>query len=294
MTAIEAVPHPTVTRQLLELSRRRTGAVAIAGLPGLEEVSYPRLADFTMSVAAALVRRGLRDRDTVATYLADAASHVAATHAIRAAGAVPSPVPACRTVLEIAGQLADCGARMLITSPELSATALAAADRSWVRQVITFGEAAGTVNLYGLVLAGAGPDAGERHPGLPAGPYPAEMADVQPDDVALLPYAREPGGTLAARPVTHLALARQLGEMADAIRIGPRDVVVAAPPAGDGLRYTMILDHILLAGAAIVARSAAELAAGDFGGYRATAAVVPSGADVGGQGDMLRMYPIAG
>ncbi len=315
MTAIEAVRHPAVTRQLLELCRQRPGTVAIAGLAGMEQVSYPQLADFTMSVAAALMRRGLRDRDVVATYLADAASHVVATHAIRAAEAVPSPVAPCRTVLEIAGQLADCGARILLTSPELAVTALAAADRSWVRQVITFGEAAGTVNLFSIVPAGAVPCAGERPavmpataagPAQPAGPAApaapaepagadlAETADVQPDDIALLPYDREPGGTLAARPVTSLGLARHLGELAGAVRVGPEDVVVAAPPAGDGLRYTAILDHMLLSGATIVARSAAQLAAGDFGGYRATAALVPAGADIGGPRDLLRTFTISG
>ena len=59
------------------------------------------------------------------------------------------------TIPEIAGQLADCGARMLLTSPPLAAAALAAADRSWVRQVISFGEAPGATQFSALLGMGA-------------------------------------------------------------------------------------------------------------------------------------------
>ncbi len=69
----------------------------------------------------------------------------------------PSPVAAGLTVPEIAGQLADCGARMLLTAPPLAAAALAAADRSWVRQVISFGEAPGATQFSALLGMGARP-----------------------------------------------------------------------------------------------------------------------------------------
>src|SRR5580693_3878802 len=89
----------------------------------------------------------------------------------RAAGGVPSPVAPGLPVAEIAGQLADCGARMLITSGSLAAVGLAAADRSWVRQVISFGEAAGAMPFGSLLGLGS-----------------MRPAPVRPHDIALLPY----------------------------------------------------------------------------------------------------------
>ena len=53
----------------------------------------------------------------------------------------PCPVSAQLSIAETAGQLADCGARMLLTAQPLATAGLAAADRSWVRQVISFGDA---------------------------------------------------------------------------------------------------------------------------------------------------------
>ena len=78
----------------------------------------------------------------------DAVSFAIAMHAVRAAGGVPSPVDAGLCAVETAGQLAESGARMVITSPPLAEVALAAADRSWVRQVFSFADAAGTTRTF--------------------------------------------------------------------------------------------------------------------------------------------------
>jgi acyl-CoA synthetase (AMP-forming)/AMP-acid ligase II len=198
----------------------------------------------------------------VGVYVADAASYILACHAIRGAGGVPSPVAAQLSIPEIAGQLADCGARMLLTSPPFAPAALAAADRSWVRQVISFGEAAGATPFAAML----GPGTMSPHP-------------VRAHDLALLAYARRADGSLAQAGITHLDMAERLLQLGSDAGLTERDVVLAAPPAGDGRAYTELIDHALIRGSMVVAVPGCELAAA-ASQHRATAAIVPFGVDI--------------
>src|SRR5258708_26448549 len=141
----------TDTQRLQAAARFRGEHRALVGGPADPACGYADLAATLQAAAAGLAWRGLQPRDVVGVYVPDATCYVLAAHAIRAAGGVPSPVAPGLTVTEIAGQLADCGARMLLTAPPLAAVALAAADRSWVRQVLSLGEAADPIPLPALL-----------------------------------------------------------------------------------------------------------------------------------------------
>ena len=169
----------------------------------------------------------------------DAVSYVLAGHAIRAAGGVPSPLPYAGAASELAGQLTDCGARLLITAKPLAPAALGAADGSWVRQVLSFDEVAGTTKFCALLSGGSQP--------------PAAAAAA---DLALLPYRAGPGGGRSAAPVTHGELATDLDRLSGCTLLTGEDVVITAPP-NDGARdYTVLLDLALLSGATVVAARA--------------------------------------
>jgi len=263
MTTAEAsVGETTVTQRLLASAAARGSHVALVGGCGGSPCSYPELAVTLQRAAAGLAWRGVRPRDVVGVYVADAACYILACHAIRAAGAVPSPVSGELPVPEIAGQLADCGARVLITSQALAAAGLAAADRSWVRQVISFGEAAGAMPFASLLgLGSLRPTAARSH------------------DLALLPYVRRADGTLGQAGITHLDMAAELVRLCADAGITERDVVLAAPPAGDGRAYTALVDHALMRGSTVVSAQACELAAMAVT-HQATAAIVPASIDL--------------
>ncbi len=264
----------TVTQRLLGMARARADHKALVSEGMAAAYSYGDLAATVQAAAAGLIGRGLQPRDAVGIYAPDAACYTLATYAIRAAGGVPSPIGAGLTVAEMAGQLADCGARMMLTGPPLAAAAQAAADRSWVRQVISFGEAAGATMFDALLGAG-----------------PASLAEARPHDLALLPYTRTPGGALEPAPVTHHDLASQLGSLAVEAGICRHDVVLAAPPAGNGRSYTALLDHALTNGATIIAVRSDEIASAATA-YHGTMAIVPGGHPVGGH-DQLRVLAVA-
>jgi hypothetical protein len=226
------------------------------------------------AAAAGLAWRGLQPRDVIGVYVPDAACYVLAAHAIRAAGGVPTPVATGLTVPEIAGQLADCGARMLLTAPPLASSALAAADRSWVRQVISFGESPGTIQFRALLGMGT-----------------LQPAVGRPQDPALLPYARNPDGMLSPAPVSHHDMSGLLRRLEIEAGVCEKDVVLAAPPVGDGRSYTALLDHALLSGATVVAASADELiTAADV--YQGTA-MIAAGSVAVGAGERLRVFAVA-
>src|SRR5258708_11049765 len=191
--------------------------------------------------------------------------------AIGAGGGGPSRVAAGRAVRKTAGQLAACRARMRRPAPPLDAAALEAADRSWVRQVISFGETPDAIQFGALLRMGT----------LPAAP-------ARGSDPALLPYVRKPDGMLGPAPLSHRDLAGLLRRLDVDAAIGETDVVLAAPPAGDGRSYTALLDHALLRGATVVAACAEELAtAADI--HHGTAVLAAGGA-AGGAGQRLRVF----
>jgi non-ribosomal peptide synthetase component F len=209
----------------------RDGAALIDACDGTV-TAWPRFARTVRAAADGLGRRGVTGGDTVAVLVQDAASYAIAVHAVRATGARAMIIGPAGPE-DVAAQLIECRARMLITAAPLAGLATEAADRSWVRQVISFGEAEGTTSFSSLLDGDPQPVATQREPG------PAESPDV----------------------LTH------------------RDVVVAAPPCGEGRAYASLIDLALLAGATIVAAPVTQIPAA-LRLYRGSAAIVPDGTPV--------------
>ncbi|HSZ44617.1 MAG TPA: AMP-binding protein [Streptosporangiaceae bacterium] len=264
----------TVTQRLITAAAAYGCRPALVGRRPEPPYSFADFAGTVQRAAAGLAWRGLRPRDVVGVYVPDAICYALACHAISAAGGIPSPVSSQLSIPEIAGQLADCGARMLLTAEPLASAALAAADRSWVRQVVAFGDAPAATPFSSLLGMGS-----------------LRPPSARPHELAMLPYVRQADGSLHAAGLTHLNMAAELSALSSAADIGPQDVVLAAPPAGDGRSYTTFLDHALLHGATVVATGADELAAA-ASEHRGTAAIIPLGLDVGGAG-ALRLFAVA-
>ena len=107
---------------------------------------------------------------------------------------------------------------------------------------------------------------------------------VRAHDLALLPYLRRGDGTLAQSAVTHLEMTAELARLRAQAPVTGQDVVLAAPPSGDGGAYTALLDHALLHGATVVAVPAADdLAAALTAAAASTGprrAIVPFGIEI--------------
>jgi hypothetical protein len=241
--------HRAITQHILRLADGAGYGAALIDAAEGTVTTWPQFAHTVRAAAHGLRRRGLQDGDVAGIFVADAASHAVAVHAVRAAGAVAWPIRPARPA-DIAAQLSACRARLLITSASLAEVAVEAAERSWVRQVFTFGEAAGTTPFGSLLDAAEPADRRENGSAQRApGPGPVPISDVA-------------GLTLAGGP-----------------RLTRWDVVVAGPPCGEPDAYTLLLDLALIAGATIVAAPADGLT-GAISAYHGTAAIAPRGTRV--------------
>ena len=259
-TPIEADPlilsagrsRRAVTERILALADQSGSKAATIDAVDGTVTAWPRFGWTIRLAAHGLSRRGLAAGDTVGVFVQDAASFAIAVNAIRAAGATALPIRPDAGVADVAAQLNAGGARLLITSAPLAGLAVEAADRSRVRQVFAFGEAAGTTPFRSLLaVANHGPDTdGPDTGGADTGGRPEGAA-----------------GQLTS-PDSRAGLCRL-------------DVVVAGPPCGDGYAYTSLLDLTMLTGATIVA-APVPLIPTAMRVYQGTAAIVPGGTTVPG------------
>jgi acyl-CoA synthetase (AMP-forming)/AMP-acid ligase II len=262
----DLVTEVSVTKRLVSIAADRADQIALVGGQGPDgqprggSYSYASLATTIQAAAAGLTWRGLRPRDVVGVLVPDVVGFTLATHAVRAAGGVPSPVYVSLCAVETAGQLAESGARMVITAPPLTDAALLAVDRSWVRQVYSFADAPGATRFSDLLgLDMIRPSRG------------------RPDGVALLPFSRGQDGRLRPVPVSHRELIELVDRADQGAGITRRDVVLAVPPIGNGLGYAAVVDSALLRGATVVAVHPHEVtAAADA--HHGTVVLVPQNA----------------
>ena len=270
-------PGRALTARILEIAGGAGYRAALIDATDGSVTGWPRFAGTVRAAAAGLARRGLAGGDTAAVFVQDAASAAIAINAIRAAGARACLIRSDASPATNAAWLNACGARVLITSAPLAELAAEGADRSRVRQVIAFGEAAGTTPFGSLLGSG-------RHG------QPDEPAAAEPG------FAERPGFTHeSGRPEGNgLAHERDLadpGEPGSGRGLTYLDVVVACPPCGGGQAYTALLDLTLLTGATLVA-APRPLVPAAIRVYKGSAAIVPPGTAVPGL-TPDRIFPVA-
>jgi AMP-binding enzyme len=251
LTLTAAISHRAITECILRQADRAGCHVpALIDAADGTVTAWPRFAQTVRTAACGLARRGVAAGDTVGVLVQDAVSYAIAVHSIRAAGATALPI---QPDADIAVRLKEGRVRTLITTAPLAGLATQAADRSWVRQVFSFGEAEETTPFCSLLGAGTGVGAGT---GTDAG-EPTSAGELGP------------AGEL------------RLGELGLAGGLARGDVVVVAPPCGEGQEYMSLLDLALLAGATVVAAPVPGIPAA-VRLYRGNAAIVPGGTNVPG------------
>ena len=262
--------HRAMTMSILELADEAGYRAALIDAAVATVTAWPRFAWTVRAAAHGLGRRGLAEGDTVGVFVQDAVSAAIAVNAIRAAGAAACLIGPDVSPADIAARLNACGARLLVTSAPLAELATEGADRSRVRQVIAFGEAPGMTPFSSLLEPARHGQPNEH--GALEGSGPVDEPG-RPEGDGLAEYARPGLCPGSAGELTH------------------RDVVVAAPPCGDGQAYTSLLDLTLLTGATLVA-APLPLVTAAMRVYKGTAAIVPRGTYVPGI-PQDRVFPVA-
>ena len=226
-----AIPDRPLTEHVLGAAFRRGDRVAlIDGLTG-RELSYAQLAQAVAATAAGLHARGLGKGEVAAICAPNHIEFPVAFHAAAAVGAAVTTVNAGFTVEEISRQLADAGAVVAFTTPELESR-IRAAGAGRLRDVYCFGESFESL---------------------------AVQRGVQPDieinaaaDVAALPYSSGTTGTPKGVMLTHRNLVAMIEQFGPLDLTGEQDVVIVVLPFFHIYGLMVILNLALYRGAQLV------------------------------------------
>jgi len=243
-------PHPDVLIPDVALSPfvlgkadRLADKVAIVDAASGRSYTYRQIADGVRGLAAGLHARGFRKGDVLAIMSPNLPEYPIAFHGVATAGGVNTTLNPTYTADEIAFQLNDSRARLLITIPSLVGKAQEAAAKSKVEEIIVFGEAEGAVPFESLLVDGQAPD-----------------VRIDPaNDLVALPYSSGTTGFSKGVMLTHRNLVANLIQTSACLAIGEDEKIMAFLPFFHIYGMTVIMNHSLYRGATLVSMPRFEL-----------------------------------
>jgi acyl-CoA synthetase (AMP-forming)/AMP-acid ligase II len=186
-------------------------------------IAYAQLAARVDRTAAGLAARGVRPGDVLALWAPNSPEWAIAALGAMAAGATVTGVSPVCAERELAGQLMDCDASVLVAAPEL----MDVARRADVRRAVALGDIEGEDAAPAVALE------------------PARA-------VALLPYSSGTTGLPKGVMLTHANVVAGVGQACAALKLGPRDTVVAVAPFAHVMGFVITMASALASGATLV------------------------------------------
>jgi PAS domain S-box-containing protein len=208
----------------------------VDGLTG-RRCSYDELAAAARRTAAGLAARGFGRGDVLAVWSPNLLEYAAVVYGAGLAGGVVTTINPLYNAIELAHQLRDARARVLVAAPQFAGTALQAAESAAVRDVFVFGEARGAEPLASLWEAGGVP----------------ERLEIDPrTDVAAILYSGATTGLPKGVMLTHSNLVANLVQMQAVEGMAGNEVVMGVVPFYHIYGFNVALNLALHAGATVV------------------------------------------
>jgi acyl-CoA synthetase (AMP-forming)/AMP-acid ligase II len=254
-------PAVPVQEYLFEHAARLGDKPALVDGPTGRTVTYRQLAGAVERVAAGLAARGFGKGDVLALSSPNLPEYAVAMYGAMAAGGVVTGASPLLTAGELAGQLADAGASILVTVPPFLEVARAAAEGAGGAEVLVLGQAEGATPFASLMEAGDTPPQVELDPAR---------------DLAALPYSSGTTGLPKGVELTHANLVAQARQVQAVMGLTEDDVVVGVAPFFHAIGQNVILPCGLRAGATLVTMPRFDLAGflGLIQEHRATFTIV--------------------
>jgi acyl-CoA synthetase (AMP-forming)/AMP-acid ligase II len=232
------VPDVSVPDFILGTNAGRPDAVALVDGARGDQLTYGQLAAYVDRVAAALVERGLQKGDRVAIFSPNTAWYPVVFHGVAKAGLVSTTINSLYTPDEIAFQLKDSGAKMLITVSPFLDRAMAAVEKSPVDEVVVMDGAQGHSSLLDLL--------GSQAPSVQVAIDPA-------NDLVTLPYSSGTTGLPKGVMLTHRNLvANVLQQQAVFDRSHEDERIIAVLPFFHIYGLTVLMNQGLALGGTVV------------------------------------------
>jgi acyl-CoA synthetase (AMP-forming)/AMP-acid ligase II len=220
------IPDADFAAHVLRHADRLADHPALVDAADGRTIRYGELAAGARRTAAGLAARGFGRGDTLAMYSPNLPEFVVAILGAAMTGGVVTTANPLYTAGELATQLRDSGARLVVTVPAFADRAAEAARAAGVETVLGFGDLAG---------AGAPP-----------------AVDIAPDDVVLLPYSSGTTGLPKGVELTHRATVAHLAQLEPMLRLGPDDTVLAVAPIYHCMGLIIVVANALAQGATVV------------------------------------------
>jgi acyl-CoA synthetase (AMP-forming)/AMP-acid ligase II len=232
------IPDLSVPAFVLAAGRERPDAPAlIDGLTG-DSITHGQLAGHVDRLAAALHARGLRKGDVVAVFSPNTMWYPVVFHGIAAAGCVMSPINSLYTPEEIAFQLRDSGAKVLITVSPFLERAQEATLKTPVDEVIVLDGAEGHASLVDLLSSDA----------------PSAEVEFDPAvDLVALPYSSGTTGLPKGVMLTHRNLVANVSQSRPLVDLHEGDErIIAVLPFFHIYGLTVLMNQGLQWGGTVV------------------------------------------
>jgi acyl-CoA synthetase (AMP-forming)/AMP-acid ligase II len=237
------IPDVALTPFVLGKADRLGDKVAIVEAGSGRSYTYRQIADGVHRLAAGLHARGFRKGDVLAIMSPNLPEYPIAFHGVATAGGVNTTLNPTYTADEIAFQLNDSRARLLITIPPLVGKAQEAAAKSKVEEIIVFGEAEGAVSFASLLVDGKVPD-----------------VHIDPaKDLVALPYSSGTTGFSKGVMLTHRNLVANLVQTSACLEISEDEKFMAFLPFFHIYGMTVIMNQGLYHGVTLVSMPRFEL-----------------------------------
>src|SRR5260370_4883337 len=205
------IPEASLTTVVLER------ASALGDKPALVEaatgrgISYAELTEGVRRVARGLADRGFGPGHVLGLYSPNVPEYALAVLGAASLGGTVTTVNPLYTLDELAHQLEDAGARVLVTAPPFLDRARAAAARTGVKEVLVFGEADGALPFASLLRSNGEPPAVRIAPR---------------EHVAVLPYSSGTTGRPKGVMLTHHNLVSNILQCSGLEDIDENDVAI--------------------------------------------------------------------
>jgi acyl-CoA synthetase (AMP-forming)/AMP-acid ligase II len=247
------IPEVAVTPFVLEKAKRLGDKPALIDGPSGRVITYSQLAESIARTAAGLHERGFKQGDVFGILSPNVPEYAIAFHAVASLGGISCTVNPLYTEQEIAHQLADSGARFLVTVPQCLAKAnSAAALATNIEEVFVFVQDGSDELLEG---GGATPFSSlmESDAQVP------EVVINPLTDVVALPYSSGTTGLPKGVMLTHHNLVANMCQMEGLSYFNENDTLVCVLPLFHIYGLVVVLNLGLQQGATIVTMPRFEL-----------------------------------
>jgi acyl-CoA synthetase (AMP-forming)/AMP-acid ligase II len=232
------IPPIDVTAFVLADAERRGDKPALIDGPTGRTVTYAELTRGVDALAAGLVARGFAPGDVLAVFMPNVPEYAIAFHGACRAGGKCTTMNPLYTANEVAHQLEDSGAKLLLTVPPFLAAASEAAERTGAEL---------------FVLGDPGDGSARPFTDLLGDPGQAPQVELDPErDVAVLPYSSGTTGLPKGVMLTHSNLVANILQVQHCFPISDDDTLIGVLPFFHIYGMTVIMNQGLWAGATIV------------------------------------------